>query len=148
MSQVELKAPKDMSGFSIEGREIKIVDGIALVDERDVPDLISHGFTGTEILPPGSRQSNVALAATAARTVIESLSDAQLADFAGIELEDAQKFWEGFADGLVQYPKHLADKAAVDAADRLAQDKIAADAAAKAAADASTKTKTPADPAK
>jgi len=83
MSKIKMVAPVGLSGMSVAGTQIDVVDGFAMVDEIFVEDLKPHGFTVFgETAAAGSRADRIQLIVTGMRTVAEQLSDDDLMAFA------------------------------------------------------------------
>lgn len=149
MSQVSMKAPDGASGFSVEGKQYEVVDGLVDVDNGHVESARSFGYTvaaGEAPVVTGGRPAMIQSIAAAARSVAESVSDDILIGFTSMSDEDRAKFWESMAKGLEEMPKSIAEKKQDEADDKAAADaeqkrldaakvQAAADAAAKKAAD-------------
>lgn len=140
MAKITLIAPDGLSGISVQGFQIDVVDGTALVDEQFVPELISHGFQtqGGSTVSSG-RAELIQMLAIPMRSVAESLPDDVLRDFAAVPDNKKLDFWERIKNMIKSYPSAIAAKAQDDtkaevekiAAEKAAADKAAADAAKK-----------------
>ena len=136
MGMVKMEAPSGASGFSVEGHEYEVEDGHVEVLEGHVGQAVDHGYrvVGSSV-PLEGRPQMVQATMSAARSVVESVSDKELGALLALSEDDQNKFWNMFREGIVGYPAELAKRAAADeaadkAAEKAEQDRLAADKAA------------------
>lgn len=133
MGMVKMEAPSGASGFSVEGHEYEVEDGHVEVLEGHVGQAVEHGYrVAGSSAPLDGRPQMVHAVVSAARSVAESVSDAELGALLALSEDEQNKFWNMFRDGIVGYPAELAKRAAADeeadkAAEKAEQDRLAAE---------------------
>lgn len=124
MSRVTMNAPDGATGFSVEGTQYEVIDGVAEVHVDHVDTARSFGYTAAagEPLPAiGGRPAMVQSIFSAARAVAESLSDDILNAFTSMPEESLEQFWKGMAKGIEEMPKMVAQQKTDDEADKAAE---------------------------
>ena len=130
MGMVKMEAPTGASGFSVEGHEYKVEEGHVEVLEGHVGHAVDHGYrvVGSST-PLEGRPQMVQATMSAARSVVESVSDKELGALLALSEDDQNKFWNLFREGIVGYPakRAAADEEADKAAEKAEQDRLAAE---------------------
>ena len=141
MSRIEMIAPEGLTGLTITGSQIEILDGVATVEESKAAELVAHGFRRKVPEPLSSVRSTLLNALKlSVNTVLENLSDDVIRSLNALSDDQRSDLLKTLRSVLEGYPSSVLQKQK----DRMAEeksftDKLAADAAAKLAADAAAK---------